>query len=259
MFNKILLVYSEKLTQKHLEVVEEIKKIFHNEGKRVCVVKATDLQKEFFDNIDLVITAGGDGAFIRASHYIKDIPILGINSEQETSEGALLSIKDNELDALKEILNGKHEIQEIPRISIKKNNELLDELAVNEVYIGSKNQFHTSCYIIEHNGNKEEHKSSGVLIATGTGSSAWYKSAGGVPFQNNKKLRFLVREPFVSRVFSPGILNGEIGIGEKICFEAKRHEGGVIAIDSNKTYDFNVPDKIEISISDKPLRVIVRK
>ena len=89
------------------------------------------------------------------------------------------------------------------------NNKLIKELALNEVYIGAKSQFHTSRYTIKLNGDGEEQRSSGVLIVTGSGSNAWYKSAGGEPFPcEEKKLKFLVREPYQKRVFKPKILCG---------------------------------------------------
>jgi NAD+ kinase len=260
MFKNILLVYSEKLTEQHLSAVENIRKLIEDELKlKNITVNVRDLEPTLFDNKDLVITAGGDGTVIRAAHYIEDIPLLGINSEPEYSEGALTSLKDNELDYLKKILIGNYSILEKERAVVIKNNHVIKEKALNEIYIGSEKQFVTSRYIIKYKGKSEEQRSSGVLVATSGGSSAWYKSAGGKPFNHEKeKIAFLVREPYFGNLYQPTLLNEELLSGESIFFEGKRHDGGIFAIDSNKTYSFNNGDILEIRISDKPLNIVVK-
>lgn len=253
-FNKILVVYSEKLSEKHKKTVDKVKKI---SGERICSAKSADnLSKEDFKDIDLAITIGGDGAFIRAAAFLKDTPILGINSEPEFSEGALLSLEESELKNLKGILEGNFKILKRERIKARLNGTEIEQLALNDVYIGSANQFHTSRYIIKFKEDEEEQRSSGVLISTNSGSSAWYKSSGGTPFSENNLLKFIVREPFFRKIFQPKILHGEIKRGEKIEFESTRHTGGVISLDSNYVREFNFGDKVEIEISETPLKVI---
>ena len=127
---------------------------------------------------------------------------------------------------------------------------------MNEVYVGARNQFNTSRYILELNGVKEEHRSSGVLIVTADGSDAWYRSAGGEPY-HEKVLKFLVREPFVCRVFNSKLLQGEIK--DKIKFHSTMYKGGVIALDSNQIHYFNKGDCIELSVSEKPLNIVTIK
>jgi len=258
-FNKVLIVRHEKQSEKHEEATAKVIKILNKLNKEISCVKCNELKDAHFKDKDLVIAIGGDGTFIQTSHFLNQTPILGINSEPEVSEGALSSLKGEEIDFLDEILTGKYRIIQRPRVKVRKNGELIERHALNEVYIGSETQFHTSRYIIKLNGNEEEHRSSGVLVVTGSGSNAWYKSAGGKPFHYaEKKLKFLTREPFVRRVFKPKILNGEIKEGEKIIFESKRSTGGIIAIDSHLTYDFNIGDCIEIELSNCPLNVIER-
>lgn len=262
MFNKILVVYNEKLSRKHLASIERVKELLAGNCNKYCIAKCHELCEDNFKGIDLAITIGGDGTFIRAASFIKvkDTLIIGINSEPELSEGALTSINENELDFLKDILEGRYKTILRERARVKRNNVLLNELALNEVYAGAANQFHTSRYIIKFRGKSEEQRSSGVLVVTGSGSNAWFKSAGGIPFRfNEKKLKFLVREPFSGdRLFKPKLLCSEISEGEKIEFEGKRYNGGIIAIDANSIYDFNAGDKIEIELSGCPLSVVVK-
>jgi NAD kinase len=178
---------------------------------------------------------------------------LGINSHFNKSEGELLSLNENNINFLKEILNGKFKIEEKVRIEVYLNNILLNEKALNEVYFGARNQFHTSRYVIRVGDKNEEQKSSGVLVVTSTGSKAWYKSAGGKPFRENI-LKYLVREAFFGRVFNPKLLEGKIR-GEIIFISKMCHEGA-ISIDSNKIYSVFNGDEIKIQLSNENLKVL---
>lgn len=257
MFKKILIVYSEKLTSKHLETVEKVRNLLREKNSHT--VKANELNETCFENVDLVITVGGDGTFIRAASFIDESLILGINSEPEQSEGGLTTIKENELDFIKDVLDNKFNIIKKDRIKIKIDGKEIKENVLNEVYIGTEHQFHTSRYILKFKGKEEEQRSSGILIATGSGSNVWYKSAGGIQFPYNScKLKFLIREPFFARLFKPKLLNGEINPGEKMEVVSKRYAEQVIVLDSNKVYPFNNNSTAEIKISDSPLKIIVK-
>lgn len=256
MFNKVLLIYSEKLSKKHLASVEKAKEILMQSKCNARIIRANEMKPVFFDDIELVITLGGDGTFIRAASFLKEQLILGINSEPETSEGAFLEMIDNELHLLNEIINGKYELKKLPRIQVKKNGILLNEKVLNEVYFGTESQFHVSRYIIKFKEQEEEQRSSGVLIVTSHGSNAWFKSAGGIPFTDDEKLAFLIREPYTGKkVFKPKILHGFIHRNEKIELISKRHEGTIVALDANKVYPISFNDEIEVSFSDEFLNV----
>ena len=257
MFDRILVVYNEKQSEIHLNTVKRVKDILKNKLKAAIIVE--NLDKSYFKDIDLVITIGGDGTFTRTANYLNQEYILGINSEPEFSEGALLSINENELTFLEEVLKGEFKTISRQRAKTILNGQELKELALNEVYVGAASQFHSSRYIIKYKESQEEQRSSGVIISTGSGSHAWYKSAGGVPFAyDSKELRFIVREPyFGKKVFKPKILHGHIEEKEYLEFESKRTFGGIISIDM-KSYEFNNDDCVRIELSDKPLQVIVK-
>lgn len=260
MFQKILVIYNEKQSKRHLSTVERVKNILEGRKIKSKLVQIKDVNETDFKDMDLVVTIGGDGTFTKAGNLVRKQFIVGINSEPEFSEGAMTSMLESEMNIFEEILDNKFCVIQRERARVIKNKVPIKELVVNDVYIGAGMQFHTSRYIINYGGREEEHRSSGVIIATGSGSNAWYKSAGGKPFgDNEKKLKFLVREPYSgNRVFKPKILEGEIGIGEKLVFKSTRNSGGIIAID-NCIYEFNSGDIVEIEMCDEPLNILVRK
>ncbi|VVB79820.1 NAD kinase [uncultured archaeon] len=259
MFEKVLIVYNERNTEIHLSTLKKVKDILSKREISFVSALSGELREDFYEGVDLVISIGGDGTFIRASHLVKNQLILGINSEPEKSEGFLKSLKADEMEILESILEGNFKIIERQRIKVILNGKILDELALNDVYVGTSTQFHSSRYIIDFNDAKEEQRSSGVIVTTGTGSSAWYKSAGGSCFGfDEKTLKFIVREPYMgNRLYRATILSGEIPEDRSIRFESTRDYGGIVTVDQ-EIYDFNKRDSVEVSLSEIPLKVIVR-
>ena len=256
MFEKILVAYSEKISRNHVDTVSRVSGIL--DGRNVKIVKSRELDEAFFSGVDLVITIGGDGAVIRAAAFVRECPLLGINSEPGMSEGALTGIMDRDLGFLEDVLRGNFRTLKRRRAEVVLNGRVIAHPALNEVYAGAENQFHTSRYIIRYRGQEEEHRSSGVLVSTGSGSNAWYMAAGRQPFGcEEDRLEFVVREPFRGRLFNARINGGRILKGESIVFEGRRDEGGIIALDANLVYDFNHGDTALVRLSDSPLRTIV--
>jgi NAD kinase len=259
-FNKALVVYSDKMTKNHLECLENVKNILDLKKLNYDLVGLHELDEKNFTDSDLIVSVGGDGTFVKAAGLIKDQTIVGINSDPDTSEGLLKSIFAHEIEKLNDVLDGEYKIIKRERAVVFINGKRAKELVVNVVFVGASSQFHCSRYIINFRGQKEEHRSSGVIISTGTGSTAWHQSAGGEVFgYNEKKLRFLVREPYRGkRLFLPKILSGEISEDESIEIISMRDFKGVVAIDDS-VYKLNKGDKVEIKLSSEPLKVIVLK
>ncbi|MCX7955007.1 MAG: NAD kinase [Bacteroidales bacterium] len=132
-------------------------------------------------DIDLLLTFGGDGAFIEGVHVISnhDVPIIGVNIGRL---GFLASININSLeDALYKISNGETYIEKrtlLELISDKKLN--IPHYAINEFTV-FKSDF-SSMIGIEVNINERYFNTfwaDGLIIATPTGSTAYSLSAGG--------------------------------------------------------------------------------
>jgi len=258
MFNKILVVYSDKKTKNHIETVENVKRILVKREMDFNFVGLHSLKEGDFESIDLVISVGGDGTFVRAANFIKDQLIVGINSDPETSEGMLKSLLANEFEKLNKIFDGEYKIIQRERAKVLLNGKEVKELVVNAVFVGAESQFHCARYIINFDNKKEEQRSSGVLVSTGSGSTGWFKSAGGEVFKyDEKKLKFIVREQYIGdRLFCPKIFSGDIVEGKSIEIISMRDYGGVVAVDDS-VYKLKKGDKVEVCLSSEPLKVIV--
>jgi NAD+ kinase len=258
MFNKVLIVTKSGLEGKGKKVLEDVRKKLGN--RSVFIADSWNLRKRDVEGFDLIITIGGDGTFLSAANLVEDTYILGINSDPDRSEGFLSSLLHNELEYLDEILKGYYEIYHRHRARVILNGRVLDEHALNEVYVGSIQNFHTSRYKIRHRNFEEEHRSAGVIVSTGTGSTAWFNSAGGEIFgHDEERLSFIVREPYVGkRIFKPKITKGTICGFDSLYLKSTKRDGGIISI-GYKVYPFNYGDRVEVKLSDNPLKVLRRK
>ena len=103
---------------------------------------------------------------------------------------------------LKKIIKNKFKIKKLPRLEAHIDGSRINSYALNEFYIGARKGYHAAKYMIELNGVKERHKSSGVLVATPAGSYAWASACFSkrLPL-NSKNFQFVVREPYEGKVF----------------------------------------------------------
>ncbi len=142
------------------------------------------------DHIDLALSIGGDGTFLRTAAVIgsRNIPILGINTGRL---GFLADISSNEIEeTLEEIFKNYYRIEERTLLCLKTEERRYRgyNCALNEVAVLKRD---TSSMITIHTMLDDEYLTSyqadGLVIATPTGSTAYSMSVNGpiiVP-QNN--------------------------------------------------------------------------
>ena len=134
--------------------------------------------KEFVSKVDLIIVFGGDGTLLNSARkYLKNnIPILGINMG---NVGFLTDVKIEDFESIiKDILNGKFEIEERNLVSASFLNETV--YGLNEIVIHSGAYTQLMRYRLSVNNKVVyEQRSDGLIIATPTGSTAYALSAGG--------------------------------------------------------------------------------
>ncbi len=209
-----------------------------------------DLDSSF----DLFFSIGGDGTFLRAVTYVRDlnIPILGINTGRL---GFLASIQKNTVEESIELLIAKkYEIQERTLLSIKTSPpvDLLDELsfALNEITVARENT--TSMIGVKTLLNDEyltNYWSDGLIIATPTGSTGYSLSCNGPVISPNSKN--LIITPI-----APHNLNARpmvIPDDTSICLEVNsREKSFLISLDSRI---MSVPKDTKIYIKKSPFTI----
>lgn len=220
------------------------------------------LTKEKLLEYELIISYGGDNHYKYVSHFIENQLLLGINSDPKRSEGALTSITSEEIDEfIPKILADNYEINNWTRIKFQINDKI--GFATTEIYLGEKYRKYMSRHIITYEGNEEEQKCSGIVIATGSGSTGWfdssvrYLSPKGSYFGNQEQLaKFIVTEPYRGKLNGSTILCGNIKKGAELKIQSLNDSNGLLITDSIEEYAFPRGTIATIKVHDIPIKVI---
>jgi NAD+ kinase len=147
-----------------------------------------------------VVCVGGDGTLLAASHWVKGAALLGVNSAPRSSVGYLTLARRASLARdLARIANGDLLPCPVARIEVELDGRLLSP-ALNDVLIAHESPAATSRYRLRLGRRTEEHRSSGLWVATATGSTAGIRSAGGQPIPlAARRLQFRARELYRAR------------------------------------------------------------
>ena len=133
-------------------------------------------------NLDIVLSVGGDGTFLRTALQIdkQNIPILGINTGRL---GFLADIGSGQIDeTLNELFRGDYKIEKrtLLRLYTKEQTFGSFNYALNEIAILKRD---TSSMITIHTFLNDEYltsyKADGLVVATPTGSTAYSMSVNG--------------------------------------------------------------------------------
>ncbi|KAK9937770.1 hypothetical protein M0R45_014540 [Rubus argutus] len=231
-------------------------------------------------DVDLVITVGGDGTLLQASHFIDDsVPVLGVNSDPTRPEE--VEKHNNEFDATRstgylcaatvdnfeQILDNIIKDRIIPsnltRISIGVNSQVVSTYALNDILIAHPCPATLSRFSFKIKSNGQSCsplvncRSSGLRISTAAGATAAMLSAGGFPMSIlSQDLQYMVREPISSGAAS-SLMHGFIKSHQSMeatwfCTQ------GIIYIDgSHVRCSIKNGDRIDISSTAPVLKVFL--
>jgi NAD+ kinase len=143
----------------------------------------------------LVISVGGDGTLLAASHWVTGAWLLGVNSAPRSSVGHLTSTRRASLARdLARIARGTLLPQPVSRLEVEIGGKRLPP-ALNDVLVAHEQPAATSRYQIRLGRRAEDQRSSGLWVSTPTGSTAGIRSAGGQPMSlGAHRLQFRARE-----------------------------------------------------------------
>ena len=200
-----------------------------------------------FQNHDLVVTLGQDGLVANTAKYVGAQPIVAVNPEPGRFDGILLPfLPDQARAAVEKVIEGKARFHEITLAEIRLGDgQRL--LAFNDLFIGARSHV-SALYRIRCGNQSEVQSSSGVLVSTGAGSTGWLSSVfnmasgvarfcGGTAIKpvrmpwEDRRLIYVVREPFVSRHSQAGIVAGMLESGQELVLESLMPSGGAVFSD----------------------------
>jgi len=239
--------------------------------ERRCRVQTIDrkfLPTFLFGPEDIVVALGQDGLVANTMKYLDGQLLVGVNPDPRRYDGVLLPFSPNDVKGiLPELVVHRRPVKTVTmaQASLSDGQVLY---AVNDLFVGPKS--HTSArYEIALGKDKETQSSSGVIISTGLGSTAWMRSifTGAAMLmkaptdQGTFKptpwdapyLRFAVREPFPSVATQTTLVSGQAARESPLIIRSLMPENGVIFSDGieNDFLEFTSGVTATISVADR--------
>jgi NAD+ kinase len=254
----------------HIATIEEVRGVLAELGVNVFW---SDRPHDFRTDAlagrcDLVITVGGDGTLLGASHGIgPGIPLLGVNSSPDHSVGFFCAArKGHAKEAIAAALDGTLEATELSRMRVDLNGRSLIDRVLNEALFCHDSPAATSRYILRiEDGNRtaiaeEEHKSSGLWVGPAAGSTAAQRSAGGrvLPLSSSR-LQYVVREPYRPGDELPRLTLGLIEEAQALSLKSRMRQARLFLDGEHLVHDVTIGDVITMRRSAEPLTVLGMK
>jgi NAD+ kinase len=245
---------------RHVRSLESVCAVLQKKGFRVTrllrsgVKNLQGLDRKF----DLVVSVGGDGTFLECSHYLWKTPILGVNSDPQQSVARLSGSNESNFEkVLTEYLSGKRKPSLVWRLDFWLNGKKNSIPVLNDLLVSTASPAGTSRYILKTAKRSEEQMSSGVWVSSAAGSTAAVLSAGGKAFPATaSKFQFVAREVYHKK-FGPRLfLRHVLGPKQTLEIISYMRQGRIFVDGANLVVPFGVGDRLKVSMSSQPLKVI---
>lgn len=231
---------------------------------RMARVDRKHLDRFLFEPEDLVLVVGQDGLVANVAKYLTGQLVLGFNPAPDLYDGVLVP---HAPDVAGELVVAAAQA----RVTVEERSMVeacvdgrQSLMALNEIFIGRANH-QSARYDIEWGGEKERQSSSGLIAATGTGSTGWACSINrtrakpvDLPKPEDPRLSFFVREAFPSRATQVGINAGLISRGETLRIHSRMNDAGVVFGDGIEEdfLAFHWGCTLEIRLAEQRLRLV---
>lgn len=211
------------------------------------------------DSFDLVVTLGGDGTLLWASHIVgKNHPIVAINTAPEDSVGYFCAGTSANLeDVLRDAVTMQLKPTELTRMRVDVDGVTKSARVLNDALFCHENPASTSRYLLRHQSKRVEHKSSGVWVGPAAGSTAALRSAGGQVLPAASKLiQFVVREPYSPTGKSVELARGLVKAGASLELVSKMRAGRLYLDGSHLAHVIEMGSVLRFKRSTEPLTLL---
>jgi NAD+ kinase len=243
--------------REHVATLAEVERALKKLGARVWVLHGPRI---VFDASDaaLIVTVGGDGTLLAASHHVGETPILGVNSSPGSSVGFFCAGSRKTAAALLgRALSGKIEALRLARMQVSINGRVVSRRVLNEALFCHETPAAASRYILQHGRKKEEQLSSGFWVGTAAGSTGALHSAGGdvLPLAS-KSLELVVREPFAGGGVRYRLTKALVEPGRQITATSKMRDARLFLDGPFQHTAVRLGDQLAFSLSAEPIHVL---
>lgn len=254
---KIFYIVVNNVKDPLFKVADEIVSLISQEGGRAFYRRENDITSEELEDVEGIITLGGDGTLIQASQELFEAnkPFIGVNLG---TLGYLTEIEKEHLESgILELMHGKSTIENRMML-LGKVEDYPKAVALNDIVVsrgGTPRIIQLHIYV---NGELlHTYKGDGMIISTPTGSTAYSMSAGGPIVEPTASLFVL------TPICSHGIDSRSIVLSSDDEIKIVLGKGRVtevehasISFDGGKTFDFETGHCIQITKAKKTTKLI---
>jgi NAD kinase len=228
-------------------------------------VGRSDLDRFVFEPEDVIVAVGQDGLVANAAKYLSGQLVIGIDPSPGTNQGILVrhaAQATGDLLALAVARQVKIEARTMVEGVLDDGQRLL---ALNELFIGHRT--HQSARYVIAAGEQQEHQSSsGIIVATGTGSTGWARSVHRerrtdvtLPSPCDGTCVYFVREAFPGRALGTSITDGVLDAGSALVVTSEMNEEGAVFGDGieDDRLEFGFGQRLSVRASELRLQLVV--
>jgi NAD+ kinase len=238
------------------EAADSLAEALSDEGVVVTTLGERD-DADDWKRLDLVVSVGGDGTFLRAAHLASSIgcPVLGVKVGRV---GFLTEVDPMDAAAVvRQALGGDAIVEERLAVTAEPDGTGAFEAqwGMNEIVVEKHARHRLVRLAVSIDGTYvTTFAADGVIVATPTGSTAYSFSARGPILSPD--LPCLVLTPIAPHmVFDRAIV---LGADQRVIIEVVGEESGVLSADGRKSVEVPVGTRILIHVSDRPARFVRR-
>jgi NAD+ kinase len=234
-----------------VDAADALRAVLTNEG-----VTTVDLGGVAAD-VDLVVSVGGDGTFLRAAYVAAQIgsPVLGVKvgrlgflTEVEPPAAARL---------IRETLDGRARVEERLAVVAEPADgaSFPPQWAMNEIMVEKRARHRLIRLRVAVDGEYvTTFSADGVIVATPTGSTAYSFSARG-PIVSPEVPCLLITPIAAHMVFDRSFV---LGASRVVTLEVVGDEPGLVSADGRETQEIPVGTEVRIRASNRPARLVRR-
>lgn len=245
------------------EVLEEVRDLAAERGAEVAVsreldgpVGASDRPlEERWEEVDVVLTLGGDGTLLRGARMAgpRGIPLVGCNL------GRLGFLTTGALDELEGIVDrtvrGDYELEERIALDVRVGRGEGSYYALNDAVVHKTGFARLMTMRLYLDGEEVgQYSGDGIVISTATGSTAYNLSAGG-PIMH-PSMDALLATPICPHTLAvrPLVVPGTSRLDVEVVSESE--EETVVTVDGQVGSRMERGERVKLEAADEPLRLV---
>ncbi len=231
---------------------------------RKVAISRSDLDRFIFEPADVIFAVGQDGLVANVAKYLDEQLVVGVNPDPSAFEGILVLHSPGKIPAILTAISAANvhiELRTMVQATLNDGQRLL---ALNEIFIGHRGH-QSARYVLRLSDREERQLSSGIIVATGTGSTGWARSIHlerrsslSLPGASDATLVVFVREAFPGSGFGTAITQATLTSGELFEIRSEMDEDGIIFGDGieDDTLSFGWGSFATVTVAEKRLHIL---